>query len=329
MNPKSSFLKTLATPMGFTKQRQSVQATPPDLSGASYNDNPGYFSKPSSNGATPATPPAAPSAPTKTKAATSTPAAQNYINSMSGSSLSGLKTGLENLSSGLASFSQQQQRDPYKEAMDSYMASLAPSEELTRAKKSLSDLDIQTLRDEEEALNRGETLGFARGEAERTNRNNAIERMARAASVDALSGDYKARTEATKARLDYEKSMRPEEKSITEKYGSGAIGEYNFAKEQGYKGTFQEYQNEDANRKARAAGPTAASLAANEKAARQGAHQKLGKWLSGLVGGDGYVSPSDYKKAKAAWVSDGFSSNDFDAIFNNFINPGFEVEYKL
>lgn len=43
------------------------------------------------------------------------------------------------------------------------------------------------------------------------------------------------------------KALEPQ--SVTEKYGTGAIGEYNFAKSQGYKGTFNAYQNEDANRK--------------------------------------------------------------------------------
>lgn len=37
-------------------------------------------------------------------------------------------------------------------------------------------------------------------------------------------------------------------------YGPGAIGEYQFAVQNGYKGSFTDYQNEDANRKARVAG---------------------------------------------------------------------------
>ena len=37
-------------------------------------------------------------------------------------------------------------------------------------------------------------------------------------------------------------------------YGTGAIGEYNFAVSQGYQGSFTQYQNEDANRKATASG---------------------------------------------------------------------------
>lgn len=45
-------------------------------------------------------------------------------------------------------------------------------------------------------------------------------------------------------------------RSPSEIYGSGSIGEYNFAVSQGYKGSFTQYQNEDANRKAKAAGGT-------------------------------------------------------------------------
>jgi hypothetical protein len=37
--------------------------------------------------------------------------------------------------------------------------------------------------------------------------------------------------------------------SISEQYGTGIIGEYNYAKVNGYKGSFEQYQNEDANRK--------------------------------------------------------------------------------
>lgn len=39
-------------------------------------------------------------------------------------------------------------------------------------------------------------------------------------------------------------------KAAEKKYGAGIIGEYQYAVEQGYKGSFQQYQNEDVNRKA-------------------------------------------------------------------------------
>jgi hypothetical protein len=44
------------------------------------------------------------------------------------------------------------------------------------------------------------------------------------------------------------------DKSLSDIFGTGSIGEYNFAKAQGYKGSFTDYQNEDANRKAKATG---------------------------------------------------------------------------
>ena len=44
------------------------------------------------------------------------------------------------------------------------------------------------------------------------------------------------------------------------KYGSGVIGEYQFAKQNGYAGSFEQYQNEDANRKAAALGLSPAQL---------------------------------------------------------------------
>jgi len=330
-SPKASFMKTLATPMGFNSQRRQPKPKTVAIDSSAYQNNPNnpalsVFSASNSATAPVATP--APSTAMKSQPA------QNYMSSLSKDSLAGLSTGLQNLSTGLGNLQTNTPaapaRDPYREAFDTYMASLTPGDDITRAQKALSDFDIQALKDEEAALNRGETIGFARGEAERTNRNNAIERMARASSLEALSGVYKTRTEGSKARLDFEKSlMDKKEPSITEKYGSGAIGEYNFAKEQGYTGSFQDYQNEDANRKAKASGSGSeyTNYEAKNKAAQKAASAKLGTWLSGVVGEDQRVSPTDYKKAKAAWVADGYSGKDFDDIFNGFVNPAFAPDY--
>lgn len=52
--------------------------------------------------------------------------------------------------------------------------------------------------------------------------------------------------------------------SISDEFGTGSIGEYNFAKSQGYTGSFTQYQNEDANRKARAAGGGSGGLTPNQ-----------------------------------------------------------------
>lgn len=163
----------------------------------------------------------------------------------------------------------------YKDAFNAYLTSLTPSSDVTRATKNLSDLQLQSQKDQEEALNRGDTLGFATGEAARVNRNNSFGIDAASNTLSALTGQQTATTNAQKARLDFEKSLLPDTKPVsvggdlvnpstgkviysgtkspTDTYGTGSIGEYNFAKSQGYKGSFTDYQNEDANRKASAA----------------------------------------------------------------------------
>lgn len=98
-------------------------------------------------------------------------------------------------------------RDSYRSAFNQYIESLKPSNEETQARKYLSDLTLQSKRDQEEALNRGETLGFAAGEAQRANRNNAFSIEAAAGAVDALTGSRTAMTEAQKARLAFEKDL--------------------------------------------------------------------------------------------------------------------------
>lgn len=102
-------------------------------------------------------------------------------------------------------------KDSYRSAFNQYIESLKPSNEETQARKYLSDLTLQSKRDQEEALNRGETLGFAAGEAQRVNRNNAFALEGAASAVDALTGSRTAMTEAQKARLAFEKDMMSSE----------------------------------------------------------------------------------------------------------------------
>ena len=66
---------------------------------------------------------------------------------------------------------------------------------------------------------------------------------------------------------------------------------------------------------------TAASL--------KNASTKLGGYLSARVGTDGYVSPEDYKKARSAWIADGYTTTDFDNRFGGFVNPGGAQDYGI
>ena len=43
--------------------------------------------------------------------------------------------------------------------------------------------------------------------------------------------------------------------------------------------------------------------------------------LNTVKGGDGYVSPDDYLKARNAWIENGLSPTDFDTKFKGFMNP--------
>lgn len=54
----------------------------------------------------------------------------------------------------------------------------------------------------------------------------------------------------------------------------------------------------------------------------RGARSSVVKALDPVRGGDGYVSPDDYKKARSAWISAGFSREDFDKAFAaEYVNP--------
>lgn len=97
----------------------------------------------------------------------------------------------------------------YGAAYQSYIQSLTPSSDVTAATTKLNADTLQAKKDQEEALNRGETLGFASGEAARVNRNNAFQTEADTNTLNALTGQSTARTNATKAQLDYEKSLLP------------------------------------------------------------------------------------------------------------------------
>lgn len=99
------------------------------------------------------------------------------------------------------------QNNGYTDAYSKYIQSLTPSDAETSASKNLSDLSLQAKKDQEEALSRGETLGFASGEAARVNRNNSFGIDAASNALSALSGARTASSNAAKARVDFEKGV--------------------------------------------------------------------------------------------------------------------------
>lgn len=95
----------------------------------------------------------------------------------------------------------------YKSAMEQYIKSLGPSQQETDASNNLNNLTLQSKKDYEEALTRGDTLGFASGEAQRVNRNNSFGIEAASNALNALTGQRSASTEAQRTRLDFEKGL--------------------------------------------------------------------------------------------------------------------------
>lgn len=239
----------------------------------------------------------------------------------------------------------------YKDAFNAYIQSLTPSADETTARDNLNKLMTQDRLDYEKALNSGDTLGYATGLAGQQARTAGIMEGGASSALDAITGQRTATSDAQKARVDFEKSLIPstpdskpfqsgdntyQYNPTTQTYDvvstkaaapvsqPASVQEYEYAKANGYKGTFTDYQNADANRKRSIAQPTATQTSAAEQKASQG---KLATYLSGLTGKDGYVAPTDYKAAKAAWITDGYSGKDFDAIFGLYVNPSHSEDY--
>lgn len=104
--------------------------------------------------------------------------------------------------------------------------------------------------------------------------------------------------------------------SMSDIYGTGMIGEYNFAKANGYTGSFIQYQNEDANRKKTSTSITVTSPAASD----------AGSKLVAAEGPDGYTDPNLYASLRA---NSKLSATDFDNRFGYLVNPESRVRLGL
>ena len=60
----------------------------------------------------------------------------------------------------------------------------------------------------------------------------------------------------------------------------------------------------------------------------QVARQGIAAYLNTEAGGDGYVSPITFKNARKAWVTEGYSSKDFDESFTSYANPTHIRDYS-
>lgn len=104
--------------------------------------------------------------------------------------------------------------------------------------------------------------------------------------------------------------------------------EYILAKNEGYKGTYNDYQTMDANRKA-VRSTTNISYGQGQDVNQKNDQQKIAAWLDAHQGADKHVSPSDYATAKNSWVQDKHSSADFDNIFSAWVDPSHPQDYSV
>ena len=89
-------------------------------------------------------------------------------------------------------------------AFAEYLKSLMPSAEETAAEAELNRLNTDANLANERALNSGETMGFAGGEAQRVNRNNDIRIAGQSGRLQQIQGERANMTAAQKARYEYE-----------------------------------------------------------------------------------------------------------------------------
>lgn len=92
--------------------------------------------------------------------------------------------------------------------------------------------------------------------------------------------------------------------------------EYLLAKEEGYKGSYLDYQKYKATQFG-----TEGPGDGNDEYDENIAQGDLTSWMLGRVGEDGYVDPKDFWIGLAAWTQDGFEAEDYYNRFIHMFNP--------
>jgi hypothetical protein len=211
----------------------------------------------------------------------------------------------------------------YRDYISQYAGSLSETPEITEAKSRLGEIQTAGESQSLEARKAYEDLihqsGMLKGGAEQAtsvdarNRsyilaNLGVAESGAARKLEALTGTQTAKQGYLKTLADISKPIQVGDQYIdpttgeiikqTPKEKTGIVGEYEYAKSQGYKGTFEQYQNEDANRK-RAAAPK--QTEAEKKAILTADVNDAVSQLGTIVKRKGFkgVSPDDYNAMRA------------------------------
>lgn len=222
---------------------------------------------------------------------------------------------------GTAIGSKQDYLSSYRDYLSKYTGSLNEDPAVTQATTDLNN--IQNLQDTrsldarkqyEDIIHQSGMLKGGAQEAGSVANRNASYEMANlgvaessaARKLSALTGQQTAKQDYYKTLLDSSQPIKVGDQYIDPTTGqvipqtpdapkerTGIIGEYEYAKQQGYTGTFEKYQNEDANRK-RAAAPR--QTEADKKAVLTADINAAVSQLGQIVKAKGFrgVNPDDY-----------------------------------
>lgn len=108
--------------------------------------------------------------------------------------------------------------------------------------------------------------------------------------------------------------------------------EFLLAQQGGYKGNYNDYQNMDANRKASRSTTTNVTYNQAQDQTFQADVSQTTKNIASKVGGDGFISPSDWKRAYGDWTSAGHKGSDFVDSFRGYVNqndPNYKQNYGV
>ncbi len=105
--------------------------------------------------------------------------------------------------------------------------------------------------------------------------------------------------------------------------------EYVLAKQEGFNGTYNDYQNMDANRKATRNTTTNITYGQQQDQTLQADIRQTSSNLGTVVGPDGFISPQAWKRAYGDWLAAGHQGKDFIDNFNQYVNPSDPQDYGI
>lgn len=233
----------------------------------------------------------------------------------------------------------------YQSAFQTYLASLQPSSEETNLGKDLAGLRLQAQKDQDYALERpGQTNAFATGETARVNRNNAYQIDAETNALNAITSARTGRSDASKAMLDYTKSLMPSNDPYTlsagqTRYGADGTPIASVPSAPGAPKIIGDsstgyYTVGEDGKLSKLLG--AAPKALNDTQSKQQAYSTINQLLgmtdeNGVPYTDpnGYFTPEGFKKIVSNAIEDGLNRGDILQQYGDKLFPGAIKKYGL